>query len=65
MILPQIDYLEAIMQVKATSFWDWQKHFNDEKSCLDTLIKPRWPEEFSCQRRDHQKASIYKTPLVK
>jgi hypothetical protein len=37
------------MQTEGTSFWEWQQQFPDEKSCLDALIKLRWPEGFWCE----------------
>ncbi len=32
------------MQTEITSFWEWQQHFSDESTCLQAIIKQRWPE---------------------
>lgn len=41
------------MQSQNTSFWQWQKKFNTEASCLKHLIKLRWPEGFFCPHCNH------------
>lgn len=43
------------MRAEITSFWDWQQRFSDEKSCLDALVKRRWPDGFRCPCCGHQK----------
>ena len=52
------------MQAEITSFWDWQQHFADEKSCLQAIIKLRWPEGFQCPRCGHQKGWLLQTRHV-
>ncbi|WP_442923342.1 transposase [Methylomonas sp. LL1] len=49
------------MQAKITSFWEWQQHFADEKSCLQAIINLRWPEGFCCPRCGHQKGWLLQT----
>ncbi len=43
------------MQTEVTSFWEWQQLYSDEKSCLQALIKLRWPDGFKCRHCDHEK----------
>lgn len=52
------------MQVEITSFWDWQQHFSDERTCLQAIIKQRWPEGFRCPRCGHEKGWLLQTRHV-
>ena len=47
------------MQAEHTSFWDWQQHFSDEKTCLQSIINLKRPEVFSCQHCGHKKAGYF------
>lgn len=49
------------MQAEITSFWDWQQHFADDKSCLKAIIKLRWPDGFHCPCCGHQKGWLLQT----
>ena len=52
------------MQTEAMSFWDWQKQFGDEQSCLQSLIRLRWPEGFQCPRCRHDHGWLLQTRPV-
>jgi len=52
------------MQAEMTSFWEWQQHFSDEKTCLQAIIKQRWPEGFCCPRCQHGKGWLLQTRHV-
>ena len=41
------------MLTENTSFWEWQKKFSTEASCLKHLMKLRWPEGFVCPHCHH------------
>lgn len=52
------------MQAEITSFWEWQHHFSDEKTCLQAIIKQRWPKGFCCPRCQHGKGWLLQTRHV-
>lgn len=53
------------MQTEAISFWDWQKQFCDDQSCLQSIIRLRWPEGFQCPRCKHDHGwSLQTRPVV-
>jgi len=52
------------MQVEVTSFWDWQQHFPDERTCLQAIIEQRWPEGFRCPCCGHEKGWLLQTRHV-
>jgi transposase-like protein len=52
------------MQAEVTSFWEWQQHYSDEKSCLQSLIKLRWPEGFKCGHCGNEKGWLLQTRHV-
>ena len=52
------------MQAEITSFWEWQQHFSDEKTCLQAIVKQRWPEGFCCPRCQHGKGWLLQTRHV-
>ena len=52
------------MQAEATSFWEWQQRFSDEKSCPQALINPRWPDGFICGCCGHRKGWLLQTRHV-
>jgi len=52
------------MQAKITSFWEWQQHFSDEKSCLQAITKQRWPEGFCCPKCQYNKGWLLQTRHV-
>jgi Bestrophin, RFP-TM, chloride channel/Transposase zinc-ribbon domain len=54
----------AVMQAEVMSFWEWQQHFSDKQSCLQSLIKQRWPDGFICGRCGHQKGWLLQTRHV-
>jgi Transposase zinc-ribbon domain len=41
------------MKARASSFWEWQKHFPDDESCLKEIANTRWPEGFQCEKCGH------------
>ena len=52
------------MQAEITSFWEWQQHFSDEKTCLQAIVKQRWPERFCCPKCQHDKGWLLQTRHV-
>lgn len=52
------------MQTEVMSFWEWQQRYSDEKSCLQELIKLRWPDGFKCRHCGHQKGWLLQTRHV-
>jgi len=52
------------MQAEITSFWEWQQHFSDERTCLQAIVKQRWPEGFCCPRCQHGKGWLLQTRHV-
>jgi len=52
------------MQAEITSFWDWQQHFSDERTCLQAIIKQRWPEGFRCPCCGQEKGWLLQTRHV-
>jgi len=34
------------MKARASSFWEWQKHFSDDEACINEIIQTRWPDSF-------------------
>ena len=52
------------MQVEITSFWDWQQHFSDERTCLQAITKQRWSEGFRCPCCRHEKGWLLQTRHV-
>lgn len=52
------------MQAEITSFWEWQQHFSDEKTCLQAIVKQRWPEGFCCPQCQHDKGWLLQTRHV-
>ncbi len=52
------------MQVEIMSFWDWQQHFSDERTCLQAIIKQRWSEGFCCPCCGHEKGWLLQTRHV-
>lgn len=52
------------MQVEITSFWAWEQHFSDERTCLQAIIKQRWPEGFRCPCCGHEKGWLLQTRHV-
>lgn len=49
------------MQAEITSFWEWQQHFLNKKSCLQAMTKQRWPAGFSCPKGKHNKGWLVRT----
>jgi len=37
------------------SIYDFQDQFGDDKSCIDALVKLKWPEEFKCRYCGYKK----------
>ena len=52
------------MQAELMSFWDWQQHFSGEQTCLQAIIKLRWPEGFQCPGCGHDKGWLLHTRHV-
>ena len=52
------------MQTEITSFWEWKQHFSDENTCLQAIIKQRWPEGFCCSNCDHDSGWLLQTRHV-
>ena len=41
------------MKARASSFWEWQKHFSDDEACIKEIIQTRWPDGFQCEKCGH------------
>ena len=52
------------MQTEMTNFWDWQQHFSNEQTCLQAIIKLRWPDGFRCPCCQHEKGWLLQTRHV-
>jgi transposase-like protein len=52
------------MKARASSFWDWQKHFSDDEACIKEIIKTRWPEGFQCEQCGHDRGWLLKSRPV-
>ena len=46
------------MQSKEVSFYEWQRRFSSEKTCLNHLLRQRWPNGFVCPRCQFQRGYL-------
>lgn len=49
------------MKMPKVSLLEWQKRFETEKACIETLIKVRWPDGFVCPECASRKSSFIVT----
>jgi ISXO2-like transposase domain/Transposase zinc-ribbon domain len=52
------------MKARASSFWEWQKHFSTDEACLKEIAKTRWPEGFQCEKCGHDRGWLLKSRPV-
>lgn len=41
------------MKAQTSSFWEWQKRYPDDETCLAEIAKLRWPDGFQCPHCGH------------
>ena len=46
------------MQSKEVSFYEWQRRFSSGKTCLNHLLRQRWPNGFVCPRCQFQRGYL-------
>ncbi len=52
------------MKARASSFWEWQKYFPDDETCINEIIRTRWPEGFQCEHCGHDRGWLLKSRPV-
>ncbi|MEE9395832.1 MAG: transposase [Methylococcales bacterium] len=52
------------MKAKGSSFWEWQKRYPDDATCLVEIATLRWPEGFQCPRCGHYGWQLNTRPVI-
>ena len=52
------------MKAKGSSFWEWQKRYPDDATCLAEIANLRWPEGFQCPRCGYHGWQLNTRPVI-